>query len=87
MNSVRSNNISLKYPRPTPFGCKDIRIRKFEFVAKTFNSFARSSKVSMFKLKNLLSECEFSNFFLLIFIVKILVFYKNLDRLIIDNFP
>ena len=35
MNSVRSNNVSLKYQRPTPSGCKDIGIRKFEFVAKT----------------------------------------------------
>ena len=35
MNSVRSNNVSLKYKRPTPSGCKDIRIIKFEFVAKT----------------------------------------------------
>ena len=29
MNSVRSNNVSLKYKKPTPSGCK------FEFVAKT----------------------------------------------------
>ena len=36
MNSVRSNNVNLKYQRPiTLFGCKDIGIRKFEFVAKT----------------------------------------------------
>ena len=35
MNSVRSNNVSLKYQRPTPSGCKDIGIIKFEFVAKT----------------------------------------------------
>ena len=35
MNSVRSNNVSLKYQRPTPSGCKDIWIRKFECVAKT----------------------------------------------------
>ena len=35
MNAVRSNNVSLKYQRPTPSGCKDIGIRKFEFVAKT----------------------------------------------------
>ena len=35
MISVKSNNISLKYQRFTPSGCKDIRIRKFKFVAKT----------------------------------------------------
>ena len=35
MNSVISNNVCLKYHRPTPFGCKDIGIRKFEFAAKT----------------------------------------------------
>ena len=35
MNSVRSNNVSLKYQKPTPSGCKGIEIRKFEFVAKT----------------------------------------------------
>ena len=35
MNSVRSNSVSLKYQRPTPSGCKDIGVRKFEFVAKT----------------------------------------------------
>ena len=35
MNAVRSNNVSLKYQRPTPSGCKDIWIRKFECVAKT----------------------------------------------------
>ena len=35
MNSVRSNNLSLKYQSFTPSGCKDIGRRKFEFVAKT----------------------------------------------------
>ena len=35
MNSVRSNNISLKYQRFTTLGSKDIGIRKSEFVAKT----------------------------------------------------
>ena len=35
MNYVRSNNLSLKYQRCWPSGCKDIGIRKFEFVAKT----------------------------------------------------
>ena len=35
MNSVWSNNISLKYLRFTSQGCKNIGIRKIEFVAKT----------------------------------------------------
>ena len=34
MNSVRSNNLSLKYSKCKPSGCKDIRIRKFEFCGK-----------------------------------------------------
>jgi len=33
MNFVRSNNFNLKYQRFTSSGCKDIGIRKFEFVA------------------------------------------------------
>ena len=35
MNHVRPNNISLKHQRFTPLGCKDVEIRKFEFVVKT----------------------------------------------------
>ena len=35
MNFVRSNYLSLKYQSYTPSGCKDIGIRKFEFVAIT----------------------------------------------------
>jgi len=35
INSVRWNNLSLKYQRFTRSGCEDIGIRKFEFVAKT----------------------------------------------------
>ena len=35
MNSVRSNNINLKYQRFTTLGSKDIGIIKSEFVAKT----------------------------------------------------
>ena len=35
MNSVISNNLSLKYQKCTLLGCKDIVIRKFEFVPKT----------------------------------------------------
>ena len=35
MNSVKLNNLSLKYQRFTPSGCKDVGTRKFEFVTKT----------------------------------------------------
>ncbi len=35
MNSVRSNNQSMKYQVFTPSGLQDIGIIKFEFVAKT----------------------------------------------------
>jgi len=35
MNSVRPNNLSLKYQRFTSSDCKDIGIRQFEFVTKT----------------------------------------------------
>ena len=35
MNSVRSDNLSLKYQRFILSGCQDIGVRKFEFVAKT----------------------------------------------------
>ena len=34
MNSIRSNNITLKYQRFTPSGRKEVGIRKFEFVAR-----------------------------------------------------
>ena len=35
MNSDKSNNLSFKYQKFEPSGCKEIGIRKFEFVAKT----------------------------------------------------
>ena len=35
MNSIRLNNLSLKYQRSTPSDCKDKVIIKFEFEAKT----------------------------------------------------
>ena len=38
MNSVSSNNISLKYHRCTPSGCIDIGKRKFKCLAKTMFS-------------------------------------------------
>ena len=39
MNPIGSNNLSLKYQRFKPLDCKDIGIRKFEFVTKTRFSF------------------------------------------------
>jgi len=39
MNSVASNNLSLKYQRFTPSGCKDIVIRKFESRARAKKKF------------------------------------------------
>ena len=35
MNSVWSYNLSFRFQRFTPHGCKDIAIKKFEFVART----------------------------------------------------
>ena len=35
INSVRLKSQNLKYQRFTPSDCKDIRVRKCEFVAKT----------------------------------------------------
>ena len=40
MNSVRANNLSLKYQRFTSSDCKDIGIRHLEFVKKKLSSFA-----------------------------------------------
>jgi len=34
MNHIRPHNLSLKYPKFTPSGCKDIGIIQIEFVAK-----------------------------------------------------
>ena len=45
-NSIRSNNLSLKYPRFTPLGCNDIGIRKFEKVA---NSIQLSTFIQLIK--------------------------------------
>ena len=40
MDPVRLNSLNMKYQRFTLSGCKDMRIRKLEFVAK-LNSFIR----------------------------------------------
>ena len=50
MNSVKLNNVSLNYQRPTSSRCKDIGIRKFEFVAKT--QFLRGFKTVRSQIKN-----------------------------------
>ena len=50
MNYVRLSNPSLKYLRFTPSGCRDIGLRKFEFVAKT--------QFLLTELKNYLSISE-----------------------------
>jgi len=50
MNSVGLNNLSLKYQRFMTLGCKDLGIRKSEFVAKTqflFWYFTPFSKYTM----------------------------------------
>ena len=36
MTNIRVINLSLKYFRFIPPDCKDVRIRKFEFVAKIY---------------------------------------------------
>ena len=48
MNSVKSNNLSLKCQRFTPLGCKNIVIRKVEFLEKTFlkNEFLDEANLS-----------------------------------------
>ena len=52
MNSVRLNSLSLEYQRFTALGCKDMRIKKFEFVAKIqFLSFLTLSKAKWFFVK------------------------------------
>ena len=45
INSVRINNLSLKYSWFTPPGCKDIGIRQFEFVPKTQFLWSGSERV------------------------------------------
>ena len=39
INYVRTNSLSLKSQRLTPSDCKDIKIRKIEFVTKTMSYF------------------------------------------------
>ena len=57
MNSVRSNNLSLKYQRFTPSGGTDIRIRIFESVTKTqptpLQNYAQIDDFDHYSLHNL----------------------------------
>ena len=53
MNSDASNNLSLKYQRFTSYGCRDIGIRKLEFVAKTL-FLSRNQVNNPFNVVNLL---------------------------------
>ena len=45
MISFRSNELSLKYTRWTPLGCKDVEIRQFKCVTKT--QFLCESEISL----------------------------------------
>ena len=53
MNSVISNNLSLKYQGFTPSGCWDIGVRKFEFLTD-FNSLEANRTIAC--------ECLLSKF-------------------------
>ena len=48
MNSVGSNNLSLKYQRFTPQGRRDVGIRTFDLVAKT--QFLKSTTLQLYKI-------------------------------------
>ena len=68
MNSVLTNNLTLKYQRCTSLDCEDIEIRKFEFVAKTyFPSFEQLYSSISFGLLG--SFVLFANYLLLMAIV------------------
>ena len=61
INSVRSNSLSLKYHRFTPSGCKDIGIRKFEFVANSFLQKIHFLRFKFFLNVNILKHCRISS--------------------------
>ena len=56
MNSVRPNNLSLKYQKFTPPGCKDIGISKFGVVANTQFLNQQTEKPIIYKYKRI-STC------------------------------
>ena len=47
MKSIRSNSLSLKYYRFTRSGCKDIGIRKIEFVGENLGEIAVNTMQSL----------------------------------------
>ena len=60
MNSFGLNYLSLKYKKFTPFGYKDIEIRKFHFVAKTqFRCLSEYKVLTEFTLKLNIKERKF----------------------------
>ena len=63
MNSDRLKDLRLKYQSLTPLVCKDIGIRKFEFVANliplsalTSNNGVRQEKADYIKIKELMNK-------------------------------
>ena len=60
MNYVRSNGSSLKYQRFASSGCKDIGMRKFEFVAKKTSIFL-SAKCVVLAPENSCTVWAFAN--------------------------
>ena len=49
MICVRSNNLSLKYQRVEPTGCRDIEIRNFEVVEKTQFLWLKKHNLSLYE--------------------------------------
>ena len=62
MNSVGSNNLSLKYQRFKPLRCIDLGIRKFELVAKTKFIFIYLELQSIVVIKNNSLFTEVANY-------------------------
>ena len=62
MNSVKSNNLSLKYKRLTLSDSKDKGVRKFQFVAKTQFLFNKKVTIdfSVFSLRKINSVGKFN---------------------------
>ncbi len=56
MNSVRSNNVSLKYQRFATLGSKDIKIINSEFLANTQFLYRTKKTLCAFYIENLKSE-------------------------------
>ena len=56
MISFRSNELSLKYTRCTPLGCKDVEIRQFNFVTKTLIKYKHLIVLPNCQIKNILID-------------------------------